>query len=51
MGRYVLRFEEIDRTQVALVGGKGAQLGAFPDRGHRRAAWLLRDDARISPGH
>ena len=24
---YVLGFEEIDRTQVALVGGKGANLG------------------------
>ena len=27
MGDYVLDFQEIDRTQVALVGGKGAQLG------------------------
>ncbi len=27
MGRYVLEFQEIDRTQVALVGGKGAHLG------------------------
>src|SRR3954463_16189064 len=27
MGGYVLGFEEIDRTQVAAVGGKGAQLG------------------------
>src|SRR5919197_373226 len=27
MGRYVLGFEEVDRTQVALVGGKGAHLG------------------------
>jgi rifampicin phosphotransferase len=27
MGRYVLGFQEIDRTQVALVGGKGAHLG------------------------
>jgi rifampicin phosphotransferase len=26
MGRYVVDFEEIDRAQVALVGGKGAQL-------------------------
>ena len=25
--RYVLGFDEIDRTQVALVGGKGANLG------------------------
>ncbi|HLJ09307.1 MAG TPA: PEP/pyruvate-binding domain-containing protein, partial [Acidimicrobiia bacterium] len=27
MGGYVRSFEEIDRTQVALVGGKGAHLG------------------------
>ena len=27
MGRYALRFEEIDQTQVAVVGGKGAHLG------------------------
>jgi pyruvate,water dikinase len=27
MGRYVLGFHEIDRTQVAVVGGKGAHLG------------------------
>src|SRR5438128_6591572 len=27
MGSYVLGFEEIDQTQVALVGGKGAYLG------------------------
>jgi rifampicin phosphotransferase len=27
MGCYVLEFHEIDRTQVAIVGGKGAHLG------------------------
>jgi phosphoenolpyruvate synthase/pyruvate phosphate dikinase len=27
MGNYVLGFEEIDHTQVAVVGGKGAHLG------------------------
>src|SRR5580765_7144548 len=27
MGRYVLGFQEVDKTQVALVGGKGAHLG------------------------
>src|ERR1700716_2380055 len=27
MGFYVLDFQEIDQTQVALVGGKGANLG------------------------
>src|SRR5438046_1404265 len=27
VGRYVLGFQEIDQTQVAVVGGKGAHLG------------------------
>jgi len=27
MGGYVLSFQEIDRTQIAVVGGKGAHLG------------------------
>src|SRR5580765_4699268 len=27
MGRYVLGFQEIDQTQVAVAGGKGAHLG------------------------
>src|SRR4051795_12154247 len=27
MGRYVLGFREIDQTQIAVVGGKGASLG------------------------
>src|SRR5438445_13378090 len=27
MGRYVLSLEEIDQTQIAVVGGKGANLG------------------------
>ena len=27
MGSYVLGLQEIDQTQVAVVGGKGAQLG------------------------
>ena len=27
MGRYVLGLQEIDQTQVAVVGGKGAHLG------------------------
>ena len=29
MGCYVLGFQEIDRTQFALVGGKGAHLGGL----------------------
>jgi hypothetical protein len=35
--RYVLGPEEIDTTQVAFVGGKGAPGGAFADRRHSRA--------------
>ena len=27
MGSYVLGFQEIDQTEVAIVGGKGAHLG------------------------
>ena len=27
MGSYVLGFQELDPTQVAVVGGKGAHLG------------------------
>src|SRR5690348_14227625 len=27
MGSYVLSFQEIDQTQIAAVGGKGANLG------------------------
>jgi pyruvate,water dikinase len=27
MGRYVLDFQEVDRTHIAVVGGKGAHLG------------------------
>ncbi|HVC75779.1 MAG TPA: rifamycin-inactivating phosphotransferase [Candidatus Micrarchaeaceae archaeon] len=30
MGSYVLDFQEIDRTQVTLVGGKGVHLGELP---------------------
>ena len=29
MGCYVLGFQDIDQTQVELVGGKGAHLGSF----------------------
>jgi phosphoenolpyruvate synthase/pyruvate phosphate dikinase len=29
MGCYVLDFREIDQTQVAVAGGKGALLGSF----------------------
>src|ERR1700724_1723594 len=29
VGGYVLSFQEIDKTQVAVVGGKGAHLGAL----------------------
>ncbi|WP_162096514.1 hypothetical protein [Anaeromyxobacter sp. Fw109-5] len=48
MGRYVLGFEEIDQTQVAVVGGKGAHLGELSRiEGYPRAGWLLRDDGRL----
>ena len=33
MGSYVLGFQEIDQTQVAVVGGKGAHLGAWVGTG------------------
>jgi phosphoenolpyruvate synthase/pyruvate phosphate dikinase len=39
MGCYVLDFQEIDQTQVAVVGGKGAQLGSF--RGSRASVCRL----------
>ena len=39
MGRYVLDFQEIDQTQVAVVGGKGAHLGSF--RGSKASACRL----------
>jgi phosphoenolpyruvate synthase/pyruvate phosphate dikinase len=37
--RYVLGLEKIDKTQVALVGGKGAHLGSF--RGSKAFACRL----------
>ena len=47
----VLGFEQIDRTQVAIVGGKGAHLGEL-SRGRRgpRAGRVLRDDRTRSGG-
>ena len=52
MGSYVLSFQEIDQTQVAVVGGKGAHSGgAFADRRRPRAGWLLRDDGRLPADH
>src|SRR5215216_3650497 len=39
MGCYVLDFQEIDETQVAVVGGKGAHLGSF--RGSKASACRL----------
>ena len=47
MGSYVLGFQEIDQTQVAVVGGKGAHLGglsrmtAFACRPTCPTCWLL----------
>ena len=51
MGRYVLGFQEIDKTQVAVVGARARSWGAFADRRHPRAGWLLRDDGRLPAGH
>lgn len=46
MSSYVLGFNEIDKTKLALVGGKGANLGNCPElQGlvYRRAfAFLLK---------
>jgi len=39
MSRYVLNFQEIDQTQVAVVGGKGGRLGSF--RGSKASACRL----------
>ena len=44
--RYVLGLEEIDRTQVALVGGKGANLGELSRiEGIRVPGWCVTTDA------
>jgi hypothetical protein len=44
---HVLDLQEIDQTQVVLVGGKGREPGgAFADRGHPRTARLLREECR-----
>ena len=48
MDRHVVGLEEIDRTQVAVVGGKGANLGELSRiDGVRVPAGLLRDDGRL----
>ena len=47
MSRYVLGFEEIDETQAAAVGGKGAHLGELSHRRHPCAARFLRDDGGL----
>ena len=52
MGNDVLSFQEINQSQVAVVGGKGARpRGAFADRRHPRAGWLLCDDGRLPADH
>ena len=39
MSSYVYRFQDIDKTKIMLVGGKGASLGElFRNRGTR---WVL----------
>ena len=48
---YTMNLEQIDRNDIADVGGKGAQLGELiADRRHSRARRLLRDDKRLSCG-
>ena len=50
--QYVLDLHEVDETQVAVVGGKGAHLGGLSRiEGIRRAGWLLRDDGRLPADH
>src|SRR6476646_2212819 len=46
-GRYVLRFQEIDRTRIAMVGGKGANLGELSriDGLHVPAGFCVTTDA------
>ena len=51
MGCYVLGFQEIDQTQVAVVGGKSANWVSCADRRPPRAGWLLRDDGRLQAVH
>ena len=49
--QYVLGLREVDETQVAVVGGKGAQLGALSQSGRRPgAAGLLCDDGGLPAG-
>ena len=47
MGSYVLDFQEIDQTQVAVVGGKGANLGELSRIGgiHVPAGFCVTTDA------
>jgi rifampicin phosphotransferase len=47
MGRYVLSFQEIDQTQVAVVGGKAAHLGELSRIGgiHVPAGFCVTTDA------
>ena len=47
MGRDVVGFEEIDGAQVALVGGKGANLGSCPGSMAEHATRLIQDGQRI----
>ncbi len=52
MGNYVLDFQEIDQTQVAVVGGKGAHLGELSRiEGIRVPRWLLCHDGCLPADH
>ena len=49
--RYVLDLEELDAAQVALAGGKGANLGELSRIEGVRVPGLLRDHGCLQPGH
>ena len=52
MGCYVLDFQEIDRDAGRGRWRQGREPGgAFANRGHPRAGWLLRDDGRLPADH
>ena len=49
--RHVLSLQEIDRTQLALVGGKGANLGELARIEGTRVPAGFCDDRRLPAGH
>ena len=51
MGSYVLGLEEIDQTQVAIVGGKGAWLGELSTIEGIRVPAGFSDDGGLPAAH